>query len=191
MRALLLLLVLLFSVLLSCKSPLGNEKEEEKDPRTSIRFDLYSLPGGLVSQGNDSPRLWEGEDGARFVVHGGFLDCFAPPTAFEKLFWTLYEPPDPETSMVYVRANGSVTVRATCELTGQDGIVFKYPDTGETVASRAWEDSGGCWHLDKRLPSEEALRLGTGEGDEIPSYVVFPDPLPIGTFRDGWCDVTW
>ena len=168
-----------------CSTP--TRVEEEKDPRTTNIFELYSLLGGRVDIGPNSPHLWEGEDDAIFIFSGGLLDCFDTYPS-EKLFWTVFEPPEPETGMVNVRAEGSVIAEATCELVGHDSILFRYPSTGETIAASV-RSSNGCWHLDKALPSEETLRMGIVDGDEIPDYVSLPELMPKATFRELFCDV--
>jgi len=189
MRVSLLILALLAGVLLSCNSPTDNV-EEEKDPRISKLYQLFSLPGGLVTLGTDSPHLWEGEDEADFTFYGGFLNCLNTSTS-EKISWHLFEPPEPETGMVYIRASGSVTIEATCELVGQNSILFRYPSTGEEITANVREGPNACWYLDKVLPSEGTLRTGIVDGDEIPDYVSLPEPMPVGTFRELFCDVSW
>jgi hypothetical protein len=171
---------------MGCSSPTDNGEDQDRDPRTTSLFALYSLPGGLVSVGTDSPYLWEGQDGARFYISGGILQCVSFPNANAIFNWWVFEP-----DLMQERTSGKKSAVGdglpTCELVGADSLRFRFPQTGEVLTGRVWEDQG-CWSLTIRLPSEKTIRgWVTTQGSDIPAYVSLPDPMPIATFRHSFC----
>jgi len=180
MRA--LLIVLWAMALLSCSSPTGDQYDKDAPLRS---YELDSI-GGKTLHSWDLPSLWEGEDGAKFQITGGTLSCSPSLLRKEEYIWMVRGPPDPETGRTGTLAYGTVSLAVVCEAAGRHTIRVQYPITGELLAADVSRDQQGCFRLTKQMPSEETLRQWA-DWDEIPSYVVFPHPMPVAIFHEMLC----
>ena len=81
------------------------------------------------------------------IFCAGALGCLTPPNVFSRLSWSLDEP-----DLMQIRARGTKTLQATCELVGADSLRIRYQSTGEVLTGRVW-DSEGSWNLTIPLPN--------------------------------------
>lgn len=181
---------LLFAALcglgLSCSS---TTDEGETDLRL-LEYSLAGVDGEAVPGALSSlPGLWiwKGGDGTVLTVAKGRLVCNADGTAEERYLFRLAEPGSAIWDPIWVNLD------LTCEFSGPETVVFRYPFSGEHLVGTLGEGSDDCPFLFKKLPSPKSLRIGyapKNSGAEFPAELAFSHSL-LGNFEEKACGEDW
>jgi hypothetical protein len=133
------------------------------------RYGLYMSEGVDIS---NPIVLWEREDGIRFEITGGWIDCFEDHSADREVMdWQLMGPDG-----IRMTSGQWSMGEVRCDLAGTKSLQITYVEIGDIVLTSNETVDDKCVRFTKRLPRAEVIEGGGPFGDHPP--VIFGPPLP-------------
>ena len=157
---------------------LGCSSSTDEGEKLDLRYGKFAWVWTSSIGSSDDIVLWEGEDGAEFVVESSFVECWPDRGGTETINWHFVEADD-------TYSHGQYRLGLQCQFVGENSIRFVYDRTGETITTSDEVAIVTCLRFNKSLPGGETWWSGEGRYSDppFPDVLVLPAVMPEAAFE--------